>query len=110
MLAPHPGHFLSQLTLLAGKFISVSLILQLLLLDVTLAQGRGLPLELLDFGLQLPDLLDQICVQFLLQLGILADLLGKLEQLLLKIFPGGLAIPDHLLVLRNVFLQVVEDL
>ena len=66
--------------------------------------------ERLDVGLELLDLLNETGLVLLLQLGVFADLLGDLQQLLLEFFAGILTVSHHLLVLGNVFLQVIEDL
>ena len=56
------------------------------------------------------DLFDQTILVLLLELGVFTDLLGNLQKFLLEFFTRCLAVSHHLLVLGNVFLQVVEDL
>ena len=88
----------------------MSLVLLLQLLDVLLPLGRGLLLELLDLILQLLYLRNQAGFKLLLHLGVLLDLLGQLEELLLELLAGICVVPYQLLVLGNVFLQIVENL
>ena len=110
MLTLHSGHLLSQSLFVRGHFVSMPLILLLQLLDMLLSLCGGLFLEVFDFGLQLLNLRDETGLQLLLHLGVLFDLLGELEELLLELLSGRLAVPHELLVLSYVLLQVVEDL
>ena len=66
--------------------------------------------ECFDLGLQFFDLGDEIGFKVFFHLGVLFDLLGELEELLLELLSGRLAVPHELLVVSHVLLQVVEDL
>ena len=49
-------------------------------------------------------------MQLLLHLRVLLDLLRQLEQFVLEFLAGTLTVPDHLLILSYVLLQVIEHL
>ena len=110
MLTLHSGHILRQLLFKRSHFISMSLILLLELLDVLMPLSGELFLELFYFVLQLFYLRDEAGLKLLLHLGVLLNLLGELEQLLLELFARLLAVPYKLHVLCHVLLQVIEDL
>ena len=69
-----------------------------------LSLSRELLLEIFYFVLKLLNLSDEACLKLLLHLRILLNLLGELEQLLLKLFACLLAVPHKLHVLRHVLL------
>ena len=66
--------------------------------------------KFLDLRLQLFNLVAQLSLIFILHLVVLLDLLSDLADLFLELLTGCLAIPNELLVLSHVLLQVVENL
>ena len=74
-----------------------------------LALCRSL-LQALNLVLQRLDFLEQAVLIFLLQLGVLLDLLRDLHNLGLELLSDSLAIADELLVFSDIFLQIIENL
>ena len=74
-----------------------------------LTQGH-LALQVLDLSLELLNLAEQLVLVVFLLRSVCLDLLSDLADLFLELLTGCLAIPNELLVLSHVLLQVVENL
>ena len=110
VVAFHMCHLISDLSLQSGHLISVSIILSFSFLNVLLLLLGGLARHVLDSPLELVNLGNEAGLVLLLQLGVLPDLLSRLNELVLELLASVFALPHHGLVLSHVLLEVIEHL
>ena len=104
------GHLTCVLLLLSLHLISMMHILLFCLLDTPLFGSRSLLVHSLDLILKLLDLCNEAVLILFLQRSILIDPLCNSCNLILELFTCGLAIPQKLLILGNILLQIIKYL